>query len=136
MQFDISAPLLPDLVSLHGKWYPDKPAIIDEHVTLTWSGIDRGSSQVANGLRALGIGRGDSVAILMGNIAEYVEIMFGIFKAGAVAVPLNITVSDADLLTMLHDAFARAVFFSPDQFDRLQNDLGRVDSLVQGGRFL
>lgn len=42
MQFDISALLLPDLVSLHGKWHPDKPAIIDDHTTLTWSAIDAG----------------------------------------------------------------------------------------------
>ena len=61
MKFEIQAPLFPHMVTLHGKWYPDKAAVIDEQKTLTWGRIDRGSNQVANGLKALGIGRCDSV---------------------------------------------------------------------------
>ena len=61
MQFDYSGPLLPEMVRLHGKWYPDRPAAIDEEKSLTWSELDRASNQVANGLVSLGIGKGDGV---------------------------------------------------------------------------
>jgi acyl-CoA synthetase (AMP-forming)/AMP-acid ligase II len=121
------------MVRLHGKWYPDKPAIIDEDKSVSWSEIDRRSNQVASGLQALGIGSGDSVAILMTNVAEYVEIMFGIFKAGAVVVPLNLAVNEEGLVNMLQDASARAVFFTPEQYARLEATLAGVETLCDGG---
>ena len=124
------------MVTLHGKWYPDKPAVIDEDKTLTWGQIDRGSNQVANGLKALGIGRGDSVAILMNNCVEYAEIMFGILKAGTVIVPLNLAVSEDGLETMLNDSAAKAMFFTPDQYERLSDRLERISSLSSSAVFV
>ncbi len=135
MKFDIQSPLLPDMVRLHGKWYPDKPAVISEHGTLTWSEIDRGSNCVANGLRELGIGKNDCVALFMTNCVEYVEIMFGILKAGAVIVPLNLTVNDDGLETMLNDAAVKAIFCTPGDYDRLAPRLDRVESLRADARF-
>ena len=136
MQFDIQAPLLPHMVTLHGKWYPDKPAFIDEHTTLTWSQIDRGSNQVANGLKALHVSGGDSVAILMSNCVEYAEIMFGILKSGAVIVPLNLAVSEEGIETMLNDSAAKALFLTPDQHERLVDRLERVESLLPSAVFI
>ncbi|WP_373006754.1 class I adenylate-forming enzyme family protein [Hyphomonas sp.] len=131
MTFDIKAPLFHDLVRLHGKWLPDKAALIDDTKTVTWKTLDERSSQVANGLHVLGIGRGNCVAVLMSNCAEYVEIMYGVLKAGAVIVPLNVAVQDDGLVGMLRDSDARAVFYSPDQFARLT---GRHGDLPDGTR--
>lgn len=136
MQFDIKAPLLPDFVRLHGKWYPHKLAIIDEERSLTWSELDRASNQVANGLKALGVGRGDSVAILMSNCVEYAEILFGVFKSGAVVVPLNLAVNDDGLEVMLRDADVRAMFFTSEQYPRMVNRLGDIDSMLPNGSFV
>lgn len=137
MSFDIAAPLFHDMVHLHGRWHPDKPALIDENGALSWGELDARSNQVANGLRALGLGRGDSIAILMSNSVEYVEVMYGILKAGAVIVPLNLAVHEDGLMTMLNDAGARAVFYTPDQHARLAGRLDELDRpathLVLGG---
>ena len=132
MGFEIAAPLFPDFVSLNARWYPDKPAIITETKTASWGELDWHSSQVANGLLAAGIGRGDSVAILMQNCVEYVEVLYGVFKAGAVAVPLNLAVSEDGLANMLQDCSARAIFFTPDQHERLAGRLAPLsDPLVR-----
>ncbi|TXS89504.1 acyl--CoA ligase [Parahaliea maris] len=137
MHFDIKAPLLPELVALHGRWYPDKPAVIDESSSLSWGELDQRSNAVANGLAGLGIGRGDAVAIIMGNCVEYVEVLYGIFKAGAVAVPLNLSVSAEGLAAMMEDAGARAAFFTAAEFERIASKLaglGQLNtSLVLGG---
>ena len=93
MHFELQPPLFHDLVRLHGRWLPDKPAVIDEERTLSWSQLDRLSNAVAHGLLALGVRRGDSVAVLMENSVEYVEILYGIFKAGAVAVRFSVAFS-------------------------------------------
>lgn len=129
MKFDIKAPLLHELVSLHGRWYPDKPAVVDETMTLTWRALDERSNAVANGLLAHGIQQGDSVAILMDNCVQYVEVLYGIFKAGAVAVPLNLSVNADGLVAMLQDADARAAFFTYTEYDALAPKLDRVSSL-------
>lgn len=129
MSFDIKAPLFHDLIRLHAKWLPDKAAIIDDTRTITWKVLDQRSNQVAHGLKALNIGRGECVAVLMSNSIEYVEIMYGVLKAGAVIVPLNVAVDEGGLLGMLHDSDARAIFYSPDQFARLA---GRSSGLPDG----
>jgi acyl-CoA synthetase (AMP-forming)/AMP-acid ligase II len=129
MQFDFQGPLLPDMVRLHGRWRPKKPAVIDEEKSLTWGEIDKTSNQVANGLGRMGIGKGDSVAIIMGNCVEYVEIMYGIWKAGAVIVPLNLSVSNDGLEMMLNDAGARAVFLTEAEYGRMADRLGRIETL-------
>nr|XP_061809031.1 fatty acid--[acyl-carrier-protein] ligase ScoC-like [Nerophis lumbriciformis] len=118
------------MVTLHGRWYPDKLAVIDEQKALTWCQIDCGSNQVANGLSALGIGRGDSVAVLMSNCAEYVEIMFGILKAGAVIVPLNLAVSEEGLVTLLNDSASKAIFLTPNQYARIGDKFDSITTLV------
>lgn len=129
-QFTIQAPLLPHMVSLHGKWYPNKPAVIDEQQTLSWGEIDARSNQVANGLASLGIGRGDGVAILMSNCVEYAEILFGTLKAGAVVVPLNLAVNEEGLLGMLNDSASKGLFLTPEQYARMFTHLGSAQNLL------
>ncbi|WP_166424643.1 AMP-binding protein [Paraglaciecola sp. 20A4] len=130
MQFDIKPPLIHDLIRLHGKWLPNKLALIDEEKTLTWRELDQRSNQVANGLLALGIKSGDSVAILMTNCVEYVEIMYAIFKAGAVVVPLNLAVNEQGLINMLNDSQSKVLFATPEQAERLTGQLNQVPALT------
>jgi len=131
-QFSFRGPLLPDFVRLNGRWYPGKAAIVDEEKSLSWGELDRASNAVANGLRALGVRNGDAVAILLENCGEYVEMLYGLWKAGAVAVPLNLAVNESGLLGMLRDAGARALFCSPQQRARLGSQLNGVSSLLDG----
>ena len=46
--------------------------------------------EVAGGLKALGVEKGDRVAMVIGNSVEFVVVMFAIARLGAVSVPLNI----------------------------------------------
>ena len=55
------APLIPDLLRLHGRWRSGKPAAGCGGRTLSWGEFDSGTERVANALRALGVGRGDAV---------------------------------------------------------------------------
>lgn len=130
MQFTIKAPLLHDMVRLNGKWYPEKAAVIDEQKTLTWREIDHHSNAVANGLITAGVAQGDCVSVLMSNCVEYVEVIFGILKAGAIVVPLNLAVDEDGLVTMLNDAAVKVIFFSPTQQARLDGHLGKVSTLI------
>ncbi len=117
--FDTHAPLLPEILSLHGKWKGEKPAVICGDMTLSWSQFDRATNRVANGLLTKGIGRGHTVGVLMNNSRYMVEALIGIMKSGACSVPLNLSVSNEAVTAMLKDAGVSAVFVSPDQEARL-----------------
>src|ERR1700722_13040125 len=110
--FQTPAPLLPDLIAQNGRWIGDRPALIDGAVTLNWTEFAALTAQVANGLAGLGVRPGERVAVLMDSRFETVLALFGIVRAGAVAVPLNVSINDAAVAGMCTDADCVAVFAS------------------------
>jgi acyl-CoA synthetase (AMP-forming)/AMP-acid ligase II len=117
--FHAPAPLLPDLISQNGRWLADRPALIDGAVTLSWREFAAGTARVANGLCALGVRPRDRVAVLMDSRLETALALFGIIRAGAVAVPLNVSINDAAVAAMCADAGCVAVFASGYQCARI-----------------
>jgi len=124
--FHAPTPLLPDLIAQNGRWLADRPALIDGAVTLTWREFADGTARVANGLADLGIRSGERVAVLMESRLETVLALFGIVRAGAVAVPLNLSINDAAVAAMCADAGCVAVFASGHQ-------CARIDALRAAG---
>ena len=55
------------------------------------------SNRVANGLRALGVGRGDRILLMLGNVAALWETMLAAMKLGAVVVPATTLLTAADI---------------------------------------
>ena len=117
--FDAPAPLFPEIIALHGKWLGAKPAVVDGDRVLSWREFDLRTNRVANGLRGLGVARGDRVVVLMHNSAEMLEAIWGILKAGAVAVPLNLSITDDAVVAMTTDSAAVALIASGDQCARV-----------------
>ena len=71
--------------------------------------IDDQANACARGLLARGLVRGDSVAILSANRAEYLIAYFGILRAGLVAVPINHKLPAETIAFILEDADVRYV---------------------------
>jgi len=72
------------------------------------------SARVAGGLRALGIERGDRVAIRLGNGLDWCLAFFGIQLAGAIAVPVNTRFSEAEVEYVLTDSGSKFVCTTGD----------------------
>lgn len=69
--------------------HPQKPlSHLGEH-TFTYAQVDEISSRIATGLRALGVGRGDKVAVQLPDVPHFLFAYFGVLKVGAVLVPLS-----------------------------------------------
>src|SRR5215472_12355159 len=78
--------------------------------TRTWQqSIDR-ISRVAGALSALGVRRGDRVAILALNSDRYLELMYAIPWIGAVMVPINTRLAAPEIEYILTDSGAAALF--------------------------
>ncbi len=131
--FDAPAPLLPEVLALNARWLPDRAAIIFGDRTLNWPAFHGRVCQVANGLRAMGLQRGDRVAVLMSNSDDMMVALFGAIVGGFVTVPLNTMVSGEGLAVMIEDAGARVVIASHDQAPRLAPYRERLDLVVDAG---
>ena len=62
-------------------------------------------------LTGLGVGKGDRVALLMGNSVEFCCLFYAAAKIGAVAVPLNTRLTAAELEFILADSGSRVLVF-------------------------
>ena len=90
--------------------YPTKAAFTFMDTTLSYAQINDAANRVANGLRAIGIKAGDKVALSCLNLPDFPVIYFGILKAGAVVVPLNVLLKKDEIEYHLQDSEAKAYF--------------------------
>ena len=105
------------LVARAARLYPEREAVVCGPVRRTLREVDARANRVANGLAALGLRRGDRVALLLKNCAEYMELDFGLAKGGFVRVALNARLAAGDHRVTLEDADVRAVVHSGDFAD-------------------
>jgi fatty-acyl-CoA synthase len=102
---------LAELVAARG----DATAIVSAGSETTFTALQQRSAELAGGLRSIGIGRGDRVAVFLPNGPTGVELFFAIARLGAVAIGVN-TRYRADDLRHLLDVSEAAVLASADDF--------------------
>jgi acyl-CoA synthetase (AMP-forming)/AMP-acid ligase II len=124
--FQAPLPLVPDLIVRNGRWLAKHPALIDGETRLSWRELADATARVAHGIAALGIRRRQRIAVLMDSRFETALALLGIVRAGAVVVPLNVSVTDAAIAAMCNDAHCVAVFASGSH-------CGRIDALRAAG---
>lgn len=90
--------------------HPDREALVLGSARLSYAQVNAQANQVANWLVARGIGPGDKVALGCPNLPTFPIIYYGILKAGAVVVPLNILLKRDEIAYHLTDAGVRAYF--------------------------
>src|SRR6187431_3763671 len=87
---------------------PDRVAITCGPQQLTYAELNARATQVAAGLHAMGIRTGDHVALSCPNVPWFPIAYFGILKAGAVVVPLNVLLKPREIAYHLKDSHAKA----------------------------
>jgi fatty-acyl-CoA synthase len=122
----MSAPVFPrrpDPLRFWRRVAPDRCALVDRSRggRLTYAELDAGADRWAAVLRALGIGRGDLVAVLAGNRREVVEVFYACGRVGAALLPLNWRLAAAELAPILADA-RPAVVFGEERFRERAED--------------
>jgi long-chain acyl-CoA synthetase len=90
--------------------HPERDALVLGDTRLTYAQVDAAANQVANLLVSRGIEPGDKVALSCPNLPYFPVIYYGILKAGAVVVPLNVLFKAREVAYHLGDSDARAYF--------------------------
>ncbi|WP_433203516.1 long-chain-fatty-acid--CoA ligase [Nocardia sp. CA-107356] len=87
--------------------YPDRDALVFGDERLTYAQVDRYANQVANLLVSRGVAPGDKVALSCPNLPQFPIVYYGILKAGAVVVPLNVLLREREIDYHLADSDAQ-----------------------------
>lgn len=90
--------------------FPVKIAAKDRFRQITYGELNARGNQLAHRLLAMGVRKGDSVALMVGNRIEHLEITFALAKIGALAIPLDIKWRALELASVV-SFFKPAVLF-------------------------
>src|SRR5271156_344936 len=103
-------PLTPvDFIARAAEVYGDRLAVVHGPIRRTWRETYERTRRLASALQRAGIGRGDTVAVLLPNIPPMIEVHFGVPMAGAVLNTLNTRLDIASILFMLRHGEAKVL---------------------------
>ena len=86
--------------------HPRRDALRRSARRVTYAELDRASAQVTRRLAAEGVRPGDRVALMVPNVPEFAAAYYGILRAGAIAVPVDVDLTRHELRTALADCGA------------------------------
>lgn len=117
---------LGEAVGMNARLFPDKRGARDLARSLTYRQWNERSSRLANALLALGLGKGDRVAVLAYNCVEWLEIYVAMAKAGLIAVPVNFRLLGAEIRYIVENSESRAMIVQDDLVDRVEGIRGEL----------
>ncbi|MGM0874501.1 MAG: fatty acid--CoA ligase family protein [Bacillota bacterium] len=115
------------------KEYGDKPAFIFEGTETSYMQLEGAINQFASSLRALGINKGDHVAVVLGNSPYFVISLYGALRAGATVIPVNPIYSPDEIAFIINNGDIKTVVTLDlliPVFDKLDPHLPKVELII------
>jgi len=119
------APMSPlSFIERTAEVYPTRLAVVHGSLRQDWASTYRRCRQLASALTQAGIGKNDTVAVMLPNTPPMVEAHFGIPMAGAVLNALNTRLDAPTIAFMLDHGEAKAVIVDPEFAAVMQQAIG------------
>ena len=122
---------LPAILSASAVASPEWPALVFRNRPIPYGELEEWVRRSSAGLRSLGIHKGDRVALLAGNVPEFIYCFLGTLSAGGVAVPLDVGLTPDELGYVLGNCEARVVAAQIDFLPAVLAVRDRVPSIEQ-----
>lgn len=100
---------------MNAKKFPDTLALRDKTRAFTYPEMNRRLNKLAHSLTAMGLEKGDKVAVLLENCIEIVELFLATAKTGIIIVPINFRLVGPEVEYIVNNSDAKA-FFVHDLF--------------------
>src|SRR2546429_7684776 len=113
--------------------YPDREAVVDEGLRLTYSEFSRRCDRWSVALQRLGVSKGDRVAYIAPNTHALLESFYAIPQIGAVLVPINYRLIADDFAYIIEHSGAKVVCVHSDYLEaveRIRHELPEVKYVV------
>ncbi|MFN8467407.1 MAG: long-chain fatty acid--CoA ligase [Caldilineaceae bacterium] len=105
---------------------PDHPALIFKGTPLSYGALERQSNALASALAALGVKQGERVALILPNSPQTLVCQFGVWKAGAIATPINPLYTEDELEHALQVSGATAAVALTSFYPKVKAIQGRT----------
>ncbi|MBA58120.1 MAG: acyl-CoA synthetase [Gammaproteobacteria bacterium] len=112
----------------------DEPALICDGVTRTWTEYDDRSARLASFLAGSGLGVDSKVGIYLHNSNEYMEVHHAAMKFRGCPINVNYRYQEDELVYLLDNADAEAIFFQAtysERIERIKTRLGKAKVFIQ-----
>jgi acyl-CoA synthetase (AMP-forming)/AMP-acid ligase II len=109
-----------NFVSIPASMFDDQEIVVFENHRLTYGQLWQNIQRLANALRALGVRRGDCVAVLQTNSHQYIEAYYAAAALGAVFLPLNYRAKLPELEYMVTTAQVKVLFVGDRYLDAVK----------------
>jgi long-chain acyl-CoA synthetase len=106
--------------------FPDSTAIVCGETALTYEQLDDAARRFAAALSALGVNRGEHVAIMLPNVPDFTIAYYGAQYHGAPVVPVNVQLTPDEIVRLLVDSEAVAFVAWEGIVDRARAALARA----------
>jgi fatty-acyl-CoA synthase len=130
----METPLSPlDFLRRARRLYPDREAVVDEDLRLTYAEFGRRCDRWSAALQRLGVEKGDRVAYIAPNTHAQLESFYAVPQIGAVLVPINYRLIADDFAYIIQHSGAKVVCVHSDYLDvveRIRHDLPQVRHFV------
>jgi len=123
----------PHLIQRTALENPGLKVLTVEGTSVTWGQLILQINQVANMLKARGLGRGDKVAVLARSSIDYMTVFLGSLQAGVCIVPLSGMASSIQLAGMIRDSGAKLLFASGTSLELIDPYLGSLATIAEEG---
>ena len=124
---------LADIVRCGARDHPDRTAVRYGESSISYRELDDRATRVARGVCALEVTRQARVAFLDFNTSTYLEVLFGTVKAGCVLVGINARLTAQEVMYILDDATAPALFVGREHYslvESIETQLATVKHII------
>jgi len=111
--------VLGQLLSRKASMTPKTEAVIFEGQRCSFAALNERVNRLAHGLQALGISKGDKVAVLFENCMEMIEALFAIAKVGGVSVPINYRLVPREMAYQIDNSDSTAFIFDAHYHEKV-----------------
>jgi len=111
---------LVDYLSDNARTHPDAPALLFKGARLSYAELERASDDCASAFAALGVKRGDRVALLLPNCPQFFIAELGAWKIGAMVAPLNPMYTEHELEGPLRESGVETIVTLTRFYDRVK----------------
>lgn len=124
------------LLTLNANRYPNKTALLYKGRRFSYREINDRVNRLAHSFMDLGITKGDKVGFMFPNCNQIVELLFALFKIGAIAVPLNHRLVSQEIKYLVDTAECKVFVYSDiyaDKVAEVKQEFTTVKILISSG---
>jgi acyl-CoA synthetase (AMP-forming)/AMP-acid ligase II len=114
----------------------DAVSVLFENDRITFGQFNQAANRRANFFRALGVGKGDVVTLMMDNRPEFLYTLAGLAKLGAVTAAINTNLTGQALVHCLNISAAARLIIGAECLDKLGDALPKLERIRADGIFV